>query len=132
MLSIGRNRRVTVAIFQNFGLAPFRNILTPKDFAAVAEQTGCAPKRNRALVPEVVAWLMMYVGLYTASMTQGLCQAWGLVRAVCPGLTEHGVTEEAFCQARRRLPLAFWRRLFGDLTRRYTRRFDAGMRWKGT
>ena len=86
MASIGSHRLYASLVFQQFGLAPFRRILSPEAFAAAARAGRCAPRRDRPLIPEVVAWLMMYVGLQTTSMTQGLCRAWGLARAVCPRL----------------------------------------------
>jgi hypothetical protein len=131
MFAIGSARRDAVTLFQKFGLAPFRAILPPEEFASVARQTDCAPQRHRPLIPEVVAWLMMYVGLHTTSMTQGVAQAWGWVPSLCPGLALEGVTEEAFCQARRRLTLRFWKMLWDRLVRRYEQRFDAALRWKG-
>ena len=132
MSCIVSSRRCTRAVLQNFGLAPFREILTPDAFAGAAEQGSCAPQRQRALIPEVVAWLMMYVGLQTTSMTQGLCQAWGVVRAVCPWLASGCVTEEAFCQARRHLTLRFWRGLWKVLQHRFEQRFETHLLWKNT
>lgn len=131
MASIGSVRRSTTLIFQRFGLAPFRNILPPEVFDAAARHAGCQPRRQRPLIPEVVAWLMMYTGLHTTSMTQGLIQAWGLVRSLCPSLAEASVSEEAFCQARGQLTLGFWRTLWNELVRRYELAFGAAQRWKG-
>lgn len=130
MVSIGSPRRTARQLLQQFGLGPFRAILTPHDFAEVATKTGCAPQRRRVLIPEVVAWLMMYVGLCSCSMTQGLVHAWGLARGACPWLRAQCVTEEAFCLARRRLRLKFWRIIWDTLTMRYQHRFDSTMRWK--
>jgi hypothetical protein len=131
MASIGSVRRNTTFIFQRFGLAPFRDLLPPEPFETAARQAGCQPRRQRPLIPEVVAWLMMYVGLQTTSMTQGLIQAWGLVRSLCPLLSETSVSEEAFCQARGQLTLGFWRTLWNELARRYELAFGAVQRWKG-
>ncbi len=99
----------------SFGLARFQALLTPKDFETIAQQTGCAPKKDRPLTPQVVFWLMGCVALHTESMTQGLLRAWEWVRAACPHLPANGVSEEAFCQARRQLPLRFWRALWDRL-----------------
>lgn len=118
-------------IFQRFGLAPFREILPSKVFQAAAVQSGCQPRRQRILIPEVVAWLMMYVGLHTTSMTQGLLQAWGLVRSLCPQLPVFAVSEEAFCQARGGLTIGFWRNLWNGLVVRYEQAFGTQQRWKG-
>lgn len=131
MSNIGSVRRSTTLIFQRFGLAPFRDILPPEAFDAAARHAGCQPRRQRPLIPEVVSWLMMYAALQTTSMTQGLMQAWGLVRSLCPSLSEVCVSEEAFCQARGRLTLGFWRTLWNELIRRYELVFGAAQRWKG-
>ena len=109
----------------SLGLARFQAILTPKDFKTIAQQTGRAPKKGRPLTPQVVFWLMACVGLHTESMTQGLLRAWDWVRAACPHLPADCVSEEAFCQARRQLPLRFWRALWDCLQARYQHRFSA-------
>lgn len=132
MSLIGSQRCCAAAIFQKFGLAPFRQILPPDLFARAACDAGCAPKRDRALIPEVVAWLMMYVGLQTTSMTQGLGRAWGLLCAACPGLNERCVTEEAFCQARKKLTIGFWRRVWEHLESRFEATFAPSLLWKKT
>jgi hypothetical protein len=106
-------------------------MLSSEDFVAVARQTDCSPQRRRPLIPEVVAWLMMYVSLYTTSMTQGLTLAWGCLQAAFPHLGIGCVSEEAFCQARRGLTLRFWKTLWQRLVRRYESRFDDAMRWRG-
>ena len=131
MAFIGTARRNTARILQQFGLAPFRDILPSGVFASAALAAGCEPKRDRRLVPEVVVWLMMYVGLQTTSMTQGLSQAWGLIRSVCPHLPAVSVSEEAFCQARQKLTLGSWRTLWRELSLRFEKKFDAAMLWKG-
>ncbi len=132
MASIGSRHRCASLILQQFGLAPFREILPPEVFGAAAREADCTPKRNRPLIPEVVSWLMMYVGLQTASMTQGLAQAWGLVRAVCPWLQQGCVSEEAFCQARKQLTIRFWRNLWERLGSRFEATFAPSMLWKDT
>ena len=114
----------------SFGLARFQAVLTPGDFKTIARNTGCAPKKERPLTPQVVFWLMACVGLHTESMTQGLLRAWDWVRAACPHLPANCVSEEAFCQARRKLPLRFWRALWDRLEDRYQDRFAGAMRWK--
>jgi hypothetical protein len=130
-LSIGSARSDAVDIFAHFGLAPFRQILTPEDFVVIAAQTGCAPLRKRPLNPEVLVWLMLGVALQVSSFTQGLQHAWGLVRACCPCLKQTCVKEEAFCQARRALSFDFWRALWGCLREKFERRFGAALLWKG-
>jgi len=130
MSCIGSHPRLPGDLFHSFGLARLRRILTPEDFSRVAKQVDCAPERPRPLIPEVVGWLMMLVALHRESMTQGLIRAWARVRTICPDLPECPVSEEAFCQARKQLPLSFWRTLSDRLRRRYEARFDSAMRWK--
>jgi len=132
MMSIDRRRCLATTVFHRFGLTPFQSILTSDIFTDAAKDAGCAPKRNRPLVPEVVAWLMMYVGLQTTSMTQGLTLAWGLVRTICPWLSAASVSEEAFCQARQQLTLGFWRNMWRALTHRFEVRFSSSLLWKNT
>ena len=74
---------------------------------------------------------MRYVALTTKSMTQGLTQAWGLVRAICPALKVTCATEEAFCLARGLLSLSFWRTLRDRLQQRYEENSRSRMLWKG-
>ena len=130
MFSIGSHRSCPSHILQQFGLTPFRDILPPKEFETVATLAGCEPSRKRTLIPEVVFWLMAYVGLEKQSMTQGLTQAWGMVRAVCPEIKESCVTESAFSQARARVPLRFWRALWNRLRQAYEDKFPSCMLWK--
>lgn len=130
MSCIGSSPRSAGDLLHSLGLTCLRRILTPKEFDLVSKKTGCAPKRPRPLIPEVVTWLMMFVALHGESMTQGLTRAWGWVRTACPDLPERPVTEEAFCQARGQLPLSFWRTLWNRLRDRYEERFDSAMRWK--
>lgn len=132
MSSIGSHQHCALTVFQKFGLAPFRDILPPEVFKESARQSRCAPQRERPLVPEVVAWLMMYVGLQTTSMTQGLGQAWGLLRVACPWLHERCVSEEAFCQARKQLTIGFWRNLWAHLGERFEATFAPSLLWKNT
>ncbi len=132
MVPIDRRRCSATALFQRFGLAPFQSILPSDVFTDAAENADCSPRRNRPLIPEVVAWLMMYVGLQTTSMTQGLTQAWGMVRAACPRLVATSVSEEAFCQARQQLTLGFWRNLWRTLATRFEGRFSSSLLWKNT
>lgn len=130
MVTIDRRKCQATAIFQRCGLTLFQSILPSDVFTDAAKNADCAPKRHRPLIPEVVAWLMMHVGLHTTSMTQGLTQAWGLVRAGCPRLSATSVSEEAFCQARGQLTLGFWRNLWRTLAHRFEDRFASSLLWK--
>lgn len=131
MSAIGSIRNRAASLLESSGIARFRTIMSARECSTVARQTGCAPQRQPRLTPEVVAWLMMLVALHTESMTQGLIRVWGWVSHLCPASKQGCVTEEAFCQARSDLPLAFWRTLWGRLTRRYEQQFAPQMLWKG-
>lgn len=130
MSTIVSYRAHAAVLLQHFGLAPFRRILTPADILGAALASGCAPKRRRVLVPETVVWLMLGVALHTSSMAQGLALAWGWLAASC-GVARDCVSEEAFVQARQRLKLGFWRRLWRMLAGQYERRLGAQLLWKG-
>ena len=130
MSSIGSNQPLARTLMRSFGLAPFRDIIPAREFEEVAQQTGSAPKRRRELIPEAIAWLVMLVALHGESMTQGLRIAWGHVRALCPWMDAQCITEEAFCQARVRLTLRFWKTLWSRLNERYEQRFAPRMLWK--
>lgn len=130
MSCIGQSRQDAVSVVRRFGLAPFRHLLTPSDFELTAQACGCAPRRRRPLIPEVVAWLMMYVAMTRTSMTQGLQSAWGVMRALCPGLRQAPITEEAFAKARNQLPRRFWIALWDLMQGRYRSTFDSRLRWK--
>ena len=113
-----------------FNLSTFRAILPAREFARVARRCGRRWRRGQPLIPEVVCWLMLYVALTTGSMTQGLAGAWMSLRV--GGLTRRKpVSEEAFCQARARLPMRYFRLLLEGLTRRYQDTFKAACLWKG-
>jgi hypothetical protein len=131
MISIDSRRHQAVTLLRQFGLAPFRAMLPPATFAEVAADADCAAQRERALTPEVTVWLMLCVAVQTASMTQGLAQSWGWVCVACPWLSGPSVTESAFCQARQRLSLRFWRQLWNTLHRRYEQHFPQALRWRG-
>ncbi|HLX61341.1 MAG TPA: hypothetical protein VKX17_08680 [Planctomycetota bacterium] len=112
MSSSGSPAGRVARLFTEFGLATFRAILRPDDFKAVAAATGCTPVRIRVLTPENVFWLMCAVALQTTSMTQGLSLGWGWFLLAGFKLTRKCVTEEAFCLAREKLSLRFWRGLW--------------------
>jgi hypothetical protein len=131
MCTIGSPIGETTRLFLEFGLAPFRSILRPDDFRSVAASTGCAPIRVRLLTPEIVFWLMCSTAIQTTSMTQGIAIAWGWFLLAGFAVRPKPVTEEAFCQAREKLSLRFWRGLWKLLCARYEERFGSAMLWKG-
>lgn len=125
---IGRIQGRATAILRTHGLTPFRSILSPDCFRR-ALATSWPP--HAVLIPEVVFWLMAAVALGEGSMTGAMVAFWSSLQAVLPNLPAEPITEEAFCTARRRLPLRFFLRLYADVVERFGRRFDAALRWKG-
>ena len=73
---------------------------------------------NAVLVPEIVFWLMAAAALNDGTMGASVLTFWTSLAAVCPTLRAQSVTEEAFCTARRMLPLQFFRALFDAFVKR--------------
>ncbi len=115
-------------IFRQSGLTPFREVLSPALFQAVAP-----PLRHpgTVLVPEVVFWLMALVPLTRSVMADAIGALWSAVRAAHPYLPSTPLTGAAFCTARRNLPTRFFRRVFQTLVERYEQRWGAQYRWHG-
>jgi hypothetical protein len=126
--SIGRTRPRAAEVFRTHGLTPFRGILTPPLFQQ-AWAKAVAPKT--ILVPEVVFWLMAMAALGAGSMAGCIGPFWSSLRAAVPWLPSEAVREEAFCMARRALPLRFFLRLFTAVVHGFSGRFDSVGRWKG-
>ena len=125
---IGQSRPKAAEIFRAHGLTPFRSILSTQLFQRAFSKT-VTPKT--ILVPEVVFWLMAMAALGAGSMAGCIAPFWASLRAAVPWLPPEAVKEEAFCMARRALPLRFFLRLFLDVLTGFSSRFDASWRWKG-
>jgi len=74
---------------------------------------------------------MMTAALAQRSMRGAITAFWALFRADLPFLPAEPVTEEAFCIARKKLKLGFFRTVFQTVIRRYQQRFDHAYRWQG-
>jgi hypothetical protein len=125
-LHIGRTAGASTDILRTHGLAPLRHILSPEAFQ---QAFSVKPAPKRILVPEVVFWLMATVALGAGSMVACISEFWASLRASISWLPSTPVTEEAFCTARRKLPLRFFLRLFAGILRRLPAR--PHLRWKG-
>jgi hypothetical protein len=125
---IGSAAHKATAIFRSHGLTPFRQILTPQLFARVFPAR-IAPKT--VLIPEIIFWLMASAALSAESMAGSVQVLWATLRAARPELPPMPVSEEAFCLARRDLPLRFFLRLFYEVLAGFSRRFDQRWRWRG-
>lgn len=126
--TIGQTERSATEIFRAHGLTPFRNILPPDCFQRIHPGH---PAPKTILVAEVVFWLMATVALGDGAMAGGILAFWAPLRAILPQLPIAPVTEEAFCLARKALPLRFFLLLFADLADRFEQRFGTAFRWKG-
>ena len=125
---IGGDRLKAAEILRHHGLTPFRAILTPELFRQ-AHPRPSAPKT--ILIPEVVFWLMATAALGVRSMAACVSAFWAPLRAVMPWLPLEPVKEEAFCVARRVLPIRFFLRLFAMVVARFGQQFPQAHRWKG-
>lgn len=125
---IGKERPRTVEFLRNHGLTPFRNILTPDTFRHAHP---AKPAGKTVLIPEVVFWLMATAALSAGSMAACILAFWSPLRAALPCLPLEAVTEEAFCLARRALPIRFFLRVFQAVVDRFAASFPQAHRWKG-
>lgn len=128
MEPIGQGRSKAVGILRSHGLTPFRAILTPGLFRKA--QPG-EPACRTILIPEVVFWLMAMATLGAGSMAGCIPAFWAPLRAAMPWLPLKSVQEEAFCIARRLLPIRFFVRLFKAVITGFSGKFPQAHRWKG-
>lgn len=125
---IGKDCPKAAGILRNHGLTPFRAVLTPEVFRQ-AHPFRSAPKT--ILVPEVVFWLMATAAMDGGSMAGCIAAFWAPLRAVAPWLPLQAVQEEAFCTARRLLPIRFFVHLFQAVVGGFGDHFPEAHRWKG-
>ena len=112
-----------------FGITPMRGILSPELFQSASHNT---PRSSTLLIPEVVFWLMATVSLAQKSMAGSICAFWADLRGAIPFLSPTPITEEAFCIARKKLKLRFFKHIFSSVTRRYQQtHLAAQYSWRG-
>jgi hypothetical protein len=132
MERIGGKREELKTMWAHFGLAPLREALPSAFVQRAARNAGCAPRRASLLHPESIVWIMLLTALDGVSMTVGLKSAWVLAGREFSWLAEvRGLTEEAFCRARKRLPVRFWRQLWAMVWHHFQERFASQLAWKG-
>jgi len=107
-------------------LALFGRVLPAKRVVELMAQHGRGRPRRGPLTADVVIGLMMIVQTLGTSMTRGLERA----RLMLTSDAAPAVTEEAFCQARRRIKLSLLRHLLAMLTDLFQKRHRAMMLWK--
>jgi hypothetical protein len=125
---IGKTRPKATELLRKHGLTPFRAILTPELFR---QAHPLPPTPKTILIPEVVFWLMALAALGAGSMAGCVLAFWSPLRAALRWLPLAPVQEEAFCLARRTLPLRFFLRVFAAVVARFSTRFPQRHRWKG-
>jgi hypothetical protein len=126
--SIGQPGSPAVEFFRKHGLTPFRRVLSDDLFSALGQDD---PHPNAVLIPSVVFWLMAAAALSDGTLSAAVISFWTCVGAVCPAIRLKSVTEEAFCTARRRLPLKFFRGLFDALVKQQEAAHAERWRWRG-
>lgn len=131
MNNLGNIRTKALELFSQHGLNIFRDILTPLDFVNTSASTIKKPTRKRVLIPEVVFWLMMLAALESSAMAAALSMFWEDIYLTFTDLPLKVISEAAFCKARKRLPLSFFKNLFFTLRNRFLEKFSPLMLWKG-
>lgn len=126
--SIGQPGSPAVELFRKQGLTPFRRLLSPELFSTVWPVTA---HPNAVLVPQVVFWLMAAAALSDGSMAATIIGFWGQFRSIGPATRLQSITEEAFCIARRALPVHFFRLLFDSLVQRQEQTHAERWLWHG-
>lgn len=112
-----------------FGITPMRQILSSELFQSAQHHT---PRSSTLLIPEVVFWLMATVSLAHQSMAGSISAFWADLRGAIPFLSPTPITEEAFCIARKKLKLRFFKTIFRSVIRRYQDTHLAEhYRWRG-
>jgi hypothetical protein len=125
---IGISSRSSTELFRNHGITPFRNILSPDFFHSIAVRK---MRKSAVLIPEVVFWLMATVALSDGAMAAAVISFWAPLRSLFPRMALQTVSEEAFCTARKLLPLSFFRNVFLEVVSRYLRLFGQRYLWRG-
>ena len=118
----------TVKNLNLYGITPFRRILSPELFQAAY---GKPVRSSTILIPEVVFWLRATVSLTKRSMAGAITALWAVFQGSLPFLSPHPVTEEAFCIARKKMKLSFFKTIFRSVIQRYQSHYGDGYRWRG-
>lgn len=112
-------------LFRHFTLAGLSEILKPELVEDAAREFGSPKLRKRALTLPVMVWLGLHMALErAASIQKALVSAWSELRAlVACDLPLSPVTQPAYTQARRRLPVRMlkwiWDRLVDSAMTRW-------------
>lgn len=126
--SLGKILRPATADLRTAGILPFRKLLPSSVFSDL--WPGKQPSWT-TLVPEVVFWLMAVAALGEGSMASAISRLWSGMCALLPFIPIEPITEEAFCIARKLLPLEFFRRIFNWVVARFTALHEKRFLWKG-
>ena len=127
-VSIGNVRQYAVKNLDRYGITPFRRILSPEIFQTAF---GRPVRGSTVLIPEVVFWLMTTAALSEQSMAGALTAFWSTFKGKWLFACPNPVSEEAFCIARKKLNLGFFKRIFQSVCQRYQDHFKDSYRWRG-
>lgn len=127
-VSIGNMREYTIKNLDRYGITPFRRILSPEIFQAAS---GKPVRSSTVLIPEVVFWLMATASLAERSMAGAMTAFWSTFKGQLLFFSPHPVTEEAFCIARKKLKVRFFKTIFQSVSQRYQAHFRDSCRWRG-
>lgn len=129
MSRIDRMHQYALKNLKMFGITPMRQILSPELFQSAQPHF---MRSSAMLIPEVVFWLMATVSLAQKSMAGSISAFWADFRGTMPFLSPTPITEEAFCTARKKLGLRFFKAIFRSVIQRYQDSTSAERyRWKG-
>lgn len=118
--------------FRDSATALIHRAIEPQLLDRVLAKARLGPRRIRVLTPSCLVGLGLAAALHGDLSYPALLESvWPLLSATLYGLPAPPVTEEAYCQARQKLPLRLWKLLYDTLVGEFSRRFDAVMRWKG-
>ena len=128
----GRRRRKStpppIEKLREAGIASLQGLLPTEVFGTLWPRKW---RSSMVLVPEVVFWLMTAAALGDGSMAGAVVGFWSPMRALFPWIAMEPISEEAFCIARKRLPLEFFRRVFYWVVARCAALHETRFLWKG-
>lgn len=120
-------------LFRHFTVAGLREVLSPELVEEAARRFGSPKRRKRALTLEVMTWLGIFMAFERASsIEKALASAWSGLRAlVACTLPLLPVTQSAYTQARRRLPVRMHRWIWKRLVESQMERWPEEARFHG-
>ena len=128
MNNLDQRHQAALNNLNDLGITPMREILSCDVFLNAQDKSY---RDDTILIPEVVFWLMSTVALQKQSMIAAISQFWTTYRSIWQFPKETPVTEEAFCTARKKLKLRFFKRVFNTVIQRYQSKYSGRFTWRG-